>query len=1718
MRIVIDLQSCQNGSRFRGIGRYSMELTRSLLRIAPEHDFLILLSDRFPGTVTEVRKALDDVAGADRFILFSTNDRTTSADPANAWRCRTAELIRASVLDQLHPDAVLVPSLIEGLWDNCVVSVEPRPYITAVTIHDLIPLTFPDQVLGAADDRAAYYRKLHSLRHTDLILTPSEFVRGEVLRELGIAPHRVVTTLEGADAKFSPAVLTEERRSNLANRFGFDRPFVLNTSPLEHRKNLEGLIAGFGSLPADMRNAHQLVIVGKMDEYGVGYLRKLAATEGLTTGQLVLTGRVSDKDLVDLYRASALFCFPSISEGFGLPVLEAMRSGTIAIGSNTSSVPEVIGSSECLFDPTEPAECAAVMARALSDEAWRRRILEAQGRQAAALNWESTAARTLNAILTTAKVNRSGVNLNSAGLKRTASLIVVFPASPARGRFAGYIDALVDQLSENYDVQPVSIGTTDQSSWRAANYETQDADWLRDHGSSADRILYVTTRTILNRMIPFIRMHAGSLLVIEDPASDYVGDDAAFERQRLLDLYAASGYGALVEVDELSSSRPGHLHSAGLLNRVHGVIVEKAEETSPRIIEIPPLPVRSRAALSQDLRRTAGLPQGATVILAHVRDGAIAAPFNHAFRGSDEAKRKQAHVIVLSGRLPSPEVSLVGSFPGRTIRKGPDEYDRYQDYVALADAIYIAPDVDPALARQFAVDAHINGKPLIREASIEAIDDALNAKPLIEADAGVVEASPVGDAIEHLMQNSPLRGYHDLLRALPQRVGKSVATAADLESVAVAIATNELANRAPQILIDVSGLIGLWPLSHIERRLKSTLRALLTVQHSKRIELVRFDGRQFVYARRLAAKALDVDLPLDDETLLPRVGDRFVGIDLLNSFNRPPLEELVRLLDQGVMFTYVKSAANLVDQETIAIDRIRIAIEQLEVAESVKSLMESTTLIDIVQSMRSANIPVEIVAFEDVQATSVQMFDYAVTGHVLGYYSLAIINRAVAAAIEAAHPGRTRVIPVETTPVSDLSLIPSDERGLIEKLTQRLKPVGDRNISISQHYPVLVPERTKADLSLALFAHEESRVLPSVALTLNNGFDAVLATSSVVEKALIDSGVTIPVMSIGQPTASEFYETIGRSDRPHRPIRTFLHISSFFLRKGPDVLLEAWRRAFNRNERVKLIIKTFPNPHNDVEERVRILRAEYPGTAPIEVINEDLGKSDLASLYREADVMVLPTRGEGFNLPALESMLARLPLIVTGHGGHLDFCTDDEARMIRYRIEPSRSHVRSALSLWAEPDVDDLVHAFREAVDPSHREAIRARADRARISALGAADKVNWVRRLDAAVADLARITPASTPRTAWITTWGVQCGIAQHSEFLFDSIATRERESFAILCDVRTASQNDTFVRPIWKTGEVPQRDVIAAEVEAFAADAIVIQHQDGLIAWSELTRICEDPRFNTRVLVIVLHNPRAIHHLSEVERYRLFSALAKASRVIVHNVSDVNLMISFGLGDIVTLLPPGALNAVVMPKVRFLAPDEHGPVIGCHGFAFPHKGIDKLMRAVAELRPRWPAIRLRLVTAEFPDQKSRETITSLRQLANDLGLADAIEWHTAFLPVETITKLLSECDLLVLPYDQSQDSASGAARICLSSLAPTLATRVQIFEEMQHAFAGIDTNDPVLLANEINSLLQDENAREDIQQRMATWLSDFDWKSMMGLMTGMIQGLASQRRANLN
>ncbi|MEM7475475.1 MAG: glycosyltransferase [Planctomycetota bacterium] len=399
MKILVDLQACQSGSRLGGIGRYSMDLAKAMVRVAPEHDFSFLLNSLFPDHQQAIKAEFDGLVGPESFHVFRAIGPTRSAEKSNAGRRAVSELLRENVIRDMNPDVIHVASLVEGWGDDVVVSMNAPDLNekTAITWYDLIPYVQPEMYLNQAAVAEQYYGRVDEAKRAVCYLAISQHTANELVRELEVDPLRVTNIQAGVCSRFTPALENDSSWIELSRRHSISKSYVIYTASFDTRKNQKGLIRAYSLLPKELRDNYQLVIVGNAWEGVHRELSALARSCGLDENDLVVTGHVTNDELLALYRNAYLFVFPSFFEGFGLPALEAMACGTPAIGSGCTSIPEVIGREDALFDPTSDESIAAKIGEVLENADFHRELQEHGLQHAAQFTWERAARSAVDA-------------------------------------------------------------------------------------------------------------------------------------------------------------------------------------------------------------------------------------------------------------------------------------------------------------------------------------------------------------------------------------------------------------------------------------------------------------------------------------------------------------------------------------------------------------------------------------------------------------------------------------------------------------------------------------------------------------------------------------------------------------------------------------------------------------------------------------------------------------------------------------------------------------------------------------------------------------------------------------------------------------------------------------------------------------------------------------------------------------------------------------------------------------------------------------------------------------------------------------------------------------------------------------------------------------------------------------------------------------------------
>ncbi|MEJ5348382.1 MAG: glycosyltransferase [Desulfosoma sp.] len=517
MRIVIDMQGAQSESRFRGIGRYTMSFTKAIVRNRKEHEIILALSSLFPETIEPIRAAFDGLLPQEKIVVWYAPGPVMERTPGNDNRREVAELIREAFLASLKPDVIHITSLFEGYVDDAVTSIGKFDQRTpvSVTLYDLIPLVNQEHYLKPNPRYEQYYRrKLESLKKASLYLAISEFTCQEGRHYLSASSNSFINVSTAVEDDFQPQNISDETARRIFAKFGLRHPFVLYTGAIDERKNLPRLIHAYAALSASLRASHQLVFAGKIPESYMVQLRHIAEMAGLKANELIFTGYVSDEELVQLYNLSRLFVFPSWHEGFGLPALEAMACGAPVIGANTSSLPEVIGLEEALFDPFDVKSITSKMTQSLEDESFRQRLQEHGLRQAKEFSWDKTAKRAMTAWEGLQPCKTKVYAQPASG--RKPRLAFVSPLPPERTGVADYSAELLPALSTYYDIEVIVAQKRVEDPWINQHGRIRDVNWLRTNLHQIDRVLYqVGNSPFHQHMLPLMTEIPG-VVVLHD--------------------------------------------------------------------------------------------------------------------------------------------------------------------------------------------------------------------------------------------------------------------------------------------------------------------------------------------------------------------------------------------------------------------------------------------------------------------------------------------------------------------------------------------------------------------------------------------------------------------------------------------------------------------------------------------------------------------------------------------------------------------------------------------------------------------------------------------------------------------------------------------------------------------------------------------------------------------------------------------------------------------------------------------------------------------------------------------------------------------------------------------------------------------------------------------------------------------------------------------------
>jgi hypothetical protein len=368
MRIGIDIRSLQTESRFRGIGTYTYNLIRHLLEIDSENEYIFFASVHkdLKGLESDLRQSV---------VWLNRPTRATSLTDQLFWYYT----LKTHRIEIFHTTEFAVPRF--------------SPCKRVITIYDLIPLIFQEyKRVGKIMNYLVYLLKFHSTRWAEKVITISESTKNDLSRILRLPGEKIEIVPGGVHECFQPFLPTG-KMEDVKKKYRINRDYLIFPCGFEPRKNALLTIRAFHQALKTLSKDYLLVLTGNLTPESMRVKQDIYE-RGLEK-QILLTGYISLEELCYLYNGAKLCLFPTLYEGFGLPVLEAMACGLPVITSNISSLPEIAGDAAILVNPYVAESIAEAIVKVLTNAGLQESLKEKGLKRAALFSWNRVARGTL---------------------------------------------------------------------------------------------------------------------------------------------------------------------------------------------------------------------------------------------------------------------------------------------------------------------------------------------------------------------------------------------------------------------------------------------------------------------------------------------------------------------------------------------------------------------------------------------------------------------------------------------------------------------------------------------------------------------------------------------------------------------------------------------------------------------------------------------------------------------------------------------------------------------------------------------------------------------------------------------------------------------------------------------------------------------------------------------------------------------------------------------------------------------------------------------------------------------------------------------------------------------------------------------------------------------------------------------------------------------------
>ena len=708
-------------------------------------------------------------------------------------------------------------------------------------------------------------------------------------------------------------------------------------------------------------------------------------------------------------------------------------------------------------------------------------------------------------------------------------------------------------------------------------------------------------------------------------------------------------------------------------------------------------------------------------------------------------------------------------------------------------------------------------------------------------------------------------------------------------------------------------------------------------------------------------------------------------------------------------------------------------------------------------------------------------------------YSLAIVNSKIAAALQKYTPYDVSLYSTEGGGDFTPNL------GNLDEATCTLYNKAPQNIDITirNTYPPRTNAMRGYHKIIGVYGWEESRFLPQHVKLFNQRLTLVFTMSNYVSKVLSSSGVHVPLVTTAI-VVDHILEAPSKSPNFTLPSGfKLLHVSSAFPRKGVDVLL----RAFDALEHTfSLTIKTFPNPHNRVLEQLqsadfKLVKSYEEGVdlykkeqKEILLINKELPQCEMRYLYENSNLLVAPTRGEGFGLPQAEAMLLNLSVLTTAYGGQSDFCTDERAYLIDFYFDYAKTHMNLMRSYWLEPKLDSLIERIKHVASlPKEQILQKTQAAKKHVEQNYSSKAVAL--KIQDALESYAM--PKQHVNIAVQSTYNTKCGIAQYTTYLISKFKSQPL-IFAPYSGEKLQEDCINTIR-CWQQGLATQ-DMLELKNELLQKNIthFIIQYNFGFYTLKLLEDLIYFCRANNIKTYLFLHSTAPIKE-KNISLSSIKESLKLPTQIFVHTLRDLNYLKDLGTYENTQLFFHG-IDTKYQTKQK--QSKNKRATICNFGFSLPQKGILELIEAVEILHVQGIEADLILLNALHPDPSSREYNNKIKDKIASSSIREHVYQNNSFLKEEPLMLQLQNSDIVVYPYQNTQESSSAAVRFGIMAQKPVVVTPLDIFEDIQDIAIFSEGITPSDIAKTLRDVL-DGNLLFDLKKHQQ-WMELHSWENV--------------------